>query len=165
MWWSPELNSPIPVHFTTDSQDNVYSSPVLLDHDQFDLHGPNIPGSCNTVLCGIRFSGAVSSCPPVSPGTLDALRPGGYLSVSYLFALYTVHGVPMLVYWSGLPFLPVDQVLSEHFTMTGPSWVALHGVAHIFIVLCKPLHHGKGNIFSWIPLLLLSNNTFVSKTF
>ena len=36
-------------------------------------------------------------------------------------------------YWSGLPFpSPVDHVLSELSTMTRPSWVALHGMAHGF---------------------------------
>ena len=39
-------------------------------------------------------------------------------------------------YWSGLPFpSPVDHVLSELSTMTHPSWVALHGIAHSFIEL------------------------------
>ena len=39
--------------------------------------------------------------------------------------------------WSGLPFPPpVDHILSELFTMTCPSWVALHGMAHIFIEFC-----------------------------
>ena len=37
-------------------------------------------------------------------------------------------------YWSGLPFpSPVDHVFSEVSTMTCPSWVALHGMAHSFI--------------------------------
>ena len=41
-------------------------------------------------------------------------------------------------YWSGLPFpSPVDHILSELSTMTGPSWVALHGMAHSFIELDK----------------------------
>ena len=41
-------------------------------------------------------------------------------------------------YWSGLPFpSPVDHILSELFTMTCPSWVALHGIAHSFIELDK----------------------------
>ena len=36
-------------------------------------------------------------------------------------------------YWSGLPFpSPVYHVLSELSTMTRPSWVALHGMAHSF---------------------------------
>ena len=41
---------------------------------------------------------------------------------------------------------PVDHVLSELFTMTLPSWVALHSMAHRFIELCKPLHHDKAMI-------------------
>ena len=37
-------------------------------------------------------------------------------------------------YLSGLPFpSPVDHKLSELSTMTDPSWVALHGMAHSFI--------------------------------
>ena len=41
-------------------------------------------------------------------------------------------------YWSSLPFpSPVDHVLSELSTMTCPSSVALHGIAHSFIELGK----------------------------
>ena len=41
-------------------------------------------------------------------------------------------------YLSGLPFLsPVDHILSELSTMTCPSWVALHSMAHSFIELDK----------------------------
>ena len=41
-------------------------------------------------------------------------------------------------YWSGLPSLPsVAHILSELSTMTCPSWVALHGMAHSFIELDK----------------------------
>ena len=48
------------------------------------------------------------------------------------------------VYWGGLPFPPpVDHVLSALPTMTRPSWVALHGMAHSFIELHKPLQHDK----------------------
>ena len=45
-------------------------------------------------------------------------------------------------YWSGLPFTsPVDHILSELSTMTHPSWVALHGMAHSFIELDKAVVH------------------------
>ena len=45
-------------------------------------------------------------------------------------------------YWSDLPFpSPVDHVLSELFTMTHPSWVALHAMAHSFIELDKAVVH------------------------
>ena len=44
-------------------------------------------------------------------------------------------------YWDGLPFPSlVDHVLSEVFTMTHQSWVALHSMAHSFTELHKPLH-------------------------
>ena len=45
-------------------------------------------------------------------------------------------------YWSGLPFpSPVHHVLSERSTVTCPSWVALHGMAHSFIELDKAMIH------------------------
>ena len=45
-------------------------------------------------------------------------------------------------YWSGLPFpSPVDHILSELSTMTCPSWVALHGMAHSFSELDKAVVH------------------------
>jgi len=50
-------------------------------------------------------------------------------------------------YWSRLPFpSPVGQVLSQLFTMTCPSWVALHGMAHSFTKLHKSLHRDKAVI-------------------
>ena len=43
-------------------------------------------------------------------------------------------------YWIELAFPPsVDHVLSGLFTVTFPSWMALHSMAHNFIELCKPL--------------------------
>ena len=45
-------------------------------------------------------------------------------------------------YWSGLPFpSAVDHILSELSTMTCPSWVALHSMAHSFIELDKAVVH------------------------
>ena len=41
---------------------------------------------------------------------------------------------------------PVDHILSEFSTMTCPSWVALHSMAHSFSELCKPLCHDKSVI-------------------
>lgn len=60
--------------------------------------------------------------------------------------LYQVYGVLMASMLSGLPSAPpVDHVLSELSTVTRPSCVALHGVAHGFIELLKPLHHDAGS--------------------
>ena len=70
---------------------------------------------------------------------------------------HTVHGVLEGRYWNGLQFpTPVAHVLSQFFTMTCLSWVALHGMAHIFIELCKPLHHDKVVIHERDPLGLWS---------
>ena len=56
------------------------------------------------------------------------------------FILFMLMGFSQQEYWSGLPFPPlVDHVLSELFTMTCPSWVALHRMAYSFIELHKPL--------------------------
>ena len=72
---------------------------------------------------------------------------GSTASVIYfsLFILFT--GLSQQEYWRGLSFSPpVDLVLSELSTMTCPSWVALHGMAHSFIELHKPLHQDKAVI-------------------
>ena len=53
-------------------------------------------------------------------------------------------------YWNGLPFPPpMDHVLPELFTMTCPSWVALHSMAYSFIELHKRLHHDKAVMQEW----------------
>ena len=68
-----------------------------------------------------------------SPGTY---QPGEIIfSVSYLFCLFIVYlGFSRQEYWSGFPFpSPVDHILSALSTMTHPSWVAVHSMAHCFI--------------------------------
>ena len=50
-------------------------------------------------------------------------------------------------YWSGLPFpSPVDHILSELSTMTHPSCVALHGMAHSFTEFDRAII----NVISWL---------------
>ena len=45
-------------------------------------------------------------------------------------------------YWSGLALpSPVDHILSELSTMTRPSYVALHGMAHSFTEIDKAVVH------------------------
>ena len=57
-------------------------------------------------------------------------------------------------YWSGLPFpSPVDHILSELSTMTRPSWVTLHGMAHSFTELDKAVVHVI-SLFSFLSLWL-----------
>ena len=57
-----------------------------------------------------------------------------------LFILFM--GFSRQEYWSGLPFPSlVDHSLSDLSTVTHPSWVALHGMAHSFIQLDKAVVH------------------------
>ena len=62
---------------------------------------------------------------------------------NFIFSMISMFmGFSRQEYWSGLPFpSPVDHVLSELSTMTCPSWVALHGMAHNFIELDKAVVH------------------------
>ena len=57
-----------------------------------------------------------------------------------LFILFM--GFSRQEYWSSLLFpSPVDHILSEISTMTRPSWVALHSMAHSFTELNKAVVH------------------------
>ena len=62
-----------------------------------------------------------------------------------------VHGFSKQEWWHGLPFpSPVNHVLSELSTMTHPSWVTLHSMAHSFIALNKIVIHVIGFVsFLW----------------
>ena len=40
----------------------------------------------------------------------------------------------------------MNHILSEYFTITHPSWVALHVMVHSITELGKPLHHDKAVI-------------------
>ena len=84
------------------------------------------------------------------------------LSVVVQLPIYTIMRFSWQVYWGGLPFPPlVNHVLPELSTMTLPSWVALHGIAHSFIELLKPLLHDmavirEGEILNrWYPIQFL----------
>ena len=57
-----------------------------------------------------------------------------------LFILFM--GFSRQEYWSGLPSpSPVDHILSDLSTMTHPSWLALHSMAHSFIELDQVVVH------------------------
>ena len=55
-------------------------------------------------------------------------------------------------YWSSLPFpSPVNHILSEHSTMTCPSWVVLQGTNDNFIALDKAVVYVISLIsFMWL---------------
>ena len=88
-------------------------------------------------LCLFILSGVIS--PLFSSSILGTFRSSSVLS----FCLFTLFmRLSRQEYWSGLAFpSPVDHVLSELSTITHPSWVALHGMAHSFIELDKAVVH------------------------
>ena len=74
---------------------------------------------------------------------------GAYLQVSYFFAFsYCLWGSPGKNIEVGCHFLLQWTTFCLNFSlcMICPSWVALHGMPHIFIELCKPLRHEKAVI-------------------
>ena len=70
-------------------------------------------------------------------------RPGEFIFQCPVFCLFILFmEVSRQGYWSDLAFpSPMDHILSELSTMTRPSWVALHGMAHSFIELDKAVVH------------------------
>ena len=99
---------------------------------------------------------------------MDTYHSGGFifhLQVSYLFAFFLLFmGSLRQEYWSGLQFpSPVDYVLSELSTMTCPFWVALHGMAHSFMEVPKPIGHNKAAIH--VIILVSCDCGFVLEAF
>ena len=97
-------------------------------------------------LCLFIVSGVIS--PLFSSSIL-----GEFIFWCHIFCLFLLFmGFSRQEYWSGLPFPPLgDHVLSELSTMTHPSWVALHSMAHVFIELDKAVVHVISLIsFLWL---------------
>ena len=82
------------------------------------------------------------------------LRSSSFCVLSFcLFILFM--GFSRQEYCSGFPFpSPVDHIWSELSTMTRPSWVAPHGMAHSFIELDKAVVHVI-SLISFLPLWFL----------
>ena len=83
------------------------------------------------------------------------------LGIIWLNSHYTLFmGLSKQECWSGLPFpSPVEHNLSELSTMTDPSWVALHSMAHSFIELDTVVVHVINLIsflWLWFSFCLLS---------
>ena len=93
---------------------------------------------------------------PVAYWAPTDLGSSSFIVLSFcLFILFM--GFSRQEYWNGLPFpSPGDHVFPELSTMTHPSWVALHGMAHKFFVRqgCGPCD--EFDYFSVIVVCLLS---------
>ena len=92
-------------------------------------------------LCLFILSGAIS--PLISSSILGTYQPGDFIfQCPIIWPFHTVHGVLKARILKWLPFpSPVDHILSDLFTMTLPSWAALHDVAHSFTELDKAVVH------------------------
>ena len=78
---------------------------------------------------------------PVAYWAHTNLGSSSFIVLSFCLFILSM-GFSRQEYWSGLPFpSPVDHVLSELFTMTSPSWVALPSMAHSFIESDKAVVH------------------------
>ena len=101
-------------------------------------------GSAASFFLGLSVVVLHSS--PVAYWTPSDLGVSCFGVISFSLSIQFI-GFSQQVHWGGLSFpSPVDHVLSELSTMTHPSWVALHGMAHSFIKLCKPLCYDKAVI-------------------
>ena len=85
---------------------------------------------------------------------------GGSSSGVISFCLFILFlGFSWQEHGSGLPFPdPVDHVLSGLFAGTCLSWVALHGRAHSFTELYKPLGHNKAVVCEEVQRLRALSN-------
>ena len=99
-------------------------------------------------LCCSEHGGTNSSMKLLSNllGKYPEVELLGHMVVSFCLFMQFM-GFSQQIYQGGLRFPPpMDHVLSGTLTMTRPSWVALHNMAHSFTELCKPLHHNKAVI-------------------
>ena len=132
MQWSSELNSPIPVHFSSPIPKMLMFTlcHLLFDHFQFILiHWPNIPGSYEILLftasnltsitshihswvlfllwlCLFILSGVIS--PLISSSTLGTYPPREFIFQCPIFLPFqTVHGVlkARILKWFAIPIL------------------------------------------------------------
>ena len=152
---SSELNSPIPVHFsslvhrmstftlaisclTTSNLSWFMDLTFQVPMQYCPLQQRTLLLSPVTSTAGYCFFfGSIPSFflelflywSPVAYWAPTDLGSSSFSILSFcLFILFM--GFSRQEYWSGLPFLsPVDHILSDLSTMTHPSWVAPHGTA------------------------------------
>ena len=95
------------------------------------------------------LSGTLSYCPPLLPSSiLDTFQPGRFIFQYHILLPFILFmEFSWQEYWNNLPFPPsVNHILSELFTMTCVSWVALKGMAHSFTELDKAFSQNKAVI-------------------
>ena len=105
--------------------------------------------SCLLGLSCFLLSGVVSICPLLfCSNMLDTFWSGGLTFYCHIFLpFYTVHGVIVTSILKWFAILSSNRSRFVRTLLCDPSvLVVLHGVAHSFIELCKPLCHDKAGI-------------------
>ena len=139
--WFVDLTFQVPMHYFSLKHRSLLPSCHVHNKVLFSLR-----------LCLFILSGVIS--PLISSSILGTCQPGEFIFQCPIFLLFhTVHGVlkARILKWYAIAFSN-KPLLSEVSTMTRPSWVALHGMAHSFIELDKTVVH----VFSFILWLWFS---------
>ena len=124
--WFMDLTFQVPIQYCSLQHQTLLWSPVISTGYCF------CPGSISSFFLELFLYSS-----PVAYSTPTDLGSSFFSVISFcLFILFM--GFLSQEYQSGLPIpSPVDHVLSELFTMTHPSQVTLHAMAHSFIELDK----------------------------
>ena len=146
--WFMDLTFQIPMQYCSLQHQTLLSPPDTSAAEHHSCFGPTPSFFLELLVIALCSS-------PVFPSSiLDIFWPGGLIFWHLIFLPFQLFmGFSRQEYWSELPFpSPMEHVLSELFPMTQLSWVDLHGMAHSFTELCKPLHHNKAVIHEGSPL-------------
>ena len=79
----------------------------------------------------------------ISSSVLETFSPGGIIFWCHIFLpFHIVHGIleARTLEWFAIPSTSEPGFIRT-FYYDSSIWVALHGMTHSFIELCKPLHH------------------------
>ena len=129
--WFMDLTFQIPIQYCSLQHHTLLPSPVTSTTGSYFCFG-----SISSFFLELFLHWS-----PVPYWAPTDLGSSSFSVLSFCFFILFM-GFSRQEYWSGLPFpSPVDHVLSELSTMTCPSWVALHGMAHSFIELDKAVVH------------------------
>ena len=130
--WSMNLTVQVPMQYCSLQHWTLFSPPNISTTERCFRFGPATSFFPELLVI-------VLSSSPVAYWTPFNL--GGSSSAIISFCLFILSmRFSRKEQCSGLLFSsPVDQILSELFTVTHPPWVALCSMAHSFIELCKPL--------------------------
>ena len=137
--WFMDLTFQVPMQYCSLQHQTLLLSPVTSTTGYHFCFGSIPSFFLERFLC----SSLVAYWTPLGPGSSSS-------SVICFCLFILLMGFSWPEYWSDLTFFPpVNHILSELSTVTHPSPVAMHGMAHSFTELRKPFHHDKAVIYLW----------------